>query len=78
MSLRDVPLRPEYRSLLHDVVSDFYTPTLSEATLYQRAVGFFSSSALTYLSAGILGLVRNWRLNFPLTMMVTATVKKNI
>lgn len=59
MSLRDVPLRPEYRSLLHDVVNDFYTPTLSEATLYQRAVGFFSSSALTYLSAGILGLVRN-------------------
>lgn len=59
MSLRDVPLKTEYRSLLNNVIETFYTPILSESVLYKRAVGFFSSSALIELSAGILGLVKN-------------------
>lgn len=59
MSLRDIPLKTEYRSLLNNVVETFYTPVLSESVLYKRAVGFFSSSALIELSAGILGLVKN-------------------
>lgn len=58
MSLRDIPLKTEYRSLLNNVVETFYTPVLSESVLYKRAVGFFSSSALIELSAGILGLVK--------------------
>lgn len=59
MSLQDITLKTEYRSLLDNVVSEFYTPALSESTLYKRAVGFFSSSALLELSSGILGLVKN-------------------
>ena len=59
MSFRELDIKPEYRSKLDDVISDFYTPVLRESVLYQRAVGFFSSSALLALSAGICGLVNN-------------------
>ena len=38
MSLKDVELKKEYRSLLDNVVQDFYIPLLKDATLYQRAV----------------------------------------
>lgn len=53
MSLKDVELKKEYRSLLDNVVQDFYIPLLKDATLYQRAVGFFSSSSLVEISKGI-------------------------
>ena len=59
MSLRDIPLKTEYRSLLDNVISEFYTPVLTQSVMYKRAVGFFSSSALIDLSAGIIGLVKN-------------------
>ena len=59
MSFQDLQLKSEYRSLLNDVVSNFYVPVLNESVLYKRAVGFFSSSALLKLSSGILGLVKN-------------------
>lgn len=53
MSLQDVTLKKEYRSLIDNVVQDFYLPLLKEARLYQRAVGFFSSSSLVEISKGI-------------------------
>lgn len=53
MGLADVELKKEYRSLLDNVVQDFYVPLLRKATLYQRAVGFFSSSSLVEISKGI-------------------------
>jgi len=59
LSFTDLKIKTEYRSLLDDVVKDFYTPVLIEAVLYKRAVGFFSSSALIELMNGIMGLVRN-------------------
>ena len=59
LSLRDVDIKSEYRSLIDKVSADFYIPLLKEAKLYQRAVGFFSSSALVEISKGIIGLVRN-------------------
>lgn len=59
MSLREISLNDSYRSFLSDVVKDFYIPALSHAVLYQRAVGFFSSSALISLMEGIKGLVAN-------------------
>ena len=46
MSLRNVSIKKEYRSLIDNVVQDFYLPLLKEASIYKRAVGFFSSSAL--------------------------------
>ncbi|MBV1756492.1 MAG: DEAD/DEAH box helicase family protein [Dethiosulfatibacter sp.] len=59
MSLRDIILKNEYRSLTDNVVKDFYIPALNEAMVYKRAVGFFSSSALVEISKGISGLIRN-------------------
>lgn len=59
MSFTDLQLKKEYRSLVCNVVDSFYTPVLSEAVLYKRAVGFFSSSALISLTEGIGGLIRN-------------------
>lgn len=59
MSLADIHIKNEYRSLLDNVVTDFYIPVLRESTLYQRAVGFFSSSALIAISKGVEGLVAN-------------------
>lgn len=59
MSLKDLEIKKEYRSFIDDVVIDFYIPLLQEAILYQRAVGFFSSSALTMIAKGIEGLIEN-------------------
>lgn len=59
MSLADIHIKNEYRSLLDNVVTDFYIPILQESILYQRAVGFFSSSALIAISKGVEGLVAN-------------------
>lgn len=59
MSLKDCALKNEYRSFRDNIVEDFYVPVLKEAILYQRAVGFFSSSALSLIADGIEGLVKN-------------------
>jgi superfamily II DNA or RNA helicase len=59
MSLKDIEIKSEYRSLLDNVVRDFYIPLLQQAVIYKRAVGFFSSTALVEISKGISGLVRN-------------------
>lgn len=59
MSLQEIEVKTEYRSLLDNVARDFYIPLLSKAVSYKRAVGFFSSSALTEISKGITGLVKN-------------------
>jgi len=59
LSFKDLEIKTEYRSLLDNVIKDFYVPVLKESVLYKRAVGFFSSSALLALSAGICGLIKN-------------------
>lgn len=59
MSLRDVDIKIEYRSLIDNVAKEFYIPLLNEACLYKRAVGFFSSSSLVEISKGISGLIKN-------------------
>lgn len=53
MSFKDTPLKNEYRSLIDNVVQDFYLPLLHDAVSYKRAVGFFSSSSLVEISKGI-------------------------
>ncbi|MEG1724751.1 MAG: DEAD/DEAH box helicase family protein [Anaerovoracaceae bacterium] len=59
MSFLDISIKTEYRSLIDDMVNDFYTPLLNESTIYKRAVGFFSSSALIEISKGISELIKN-------------------
>lgn len=56
MNLKDKYIKNEYRSLLDNVVQDFYIPLLKEAVSYKRAVGFFSSSSLVELTKGIASM----------------------
>ena len=55
MSLKDhnSEIKTEYRTLIDNVVRQFYIPLLREAVYYRRAVGFFSSTSLVEISKGI-------------------------
>lgn len=59
MGFKDIKIEPMYNSLMNNVVDEFYTPVLSQSILYERAVGFFSSTALLELAKGIEGLIKN-------------------
>ena len=59
MGFLNIDIKSEYRSRLDNVIKDFYVPVLKQSVLYKRAVGFFSSTALVEMSAGICGLVKN-------------------
>lgn len=59
MSFKDLHLLKYYKTYKNDIIGDFYTPVLQQAILYQRAVGFFSSTALIDLTKGISGMIRN-------------------
>lgn len=57
LSFRDLEIQNEYRSKLANVTREFYTPILNEAITYDRAVGFFSSTALIAIAQGLLPFV---------------------
>lgn len=59
MSLQDISVKTEYRSLIDNVVQDFYIPLLEQAKVYKRAVGFFSSSSLIEITKGIATMALN-------------------
>ena len=59
MALTNIEIRDEYRSLLHNVTREFYVHLLSEAMIYKRAVGFFSSTVLSEIADGIACLAQN-------------------
>lgn len=58
MSFADIEIQKSYKTNSSNIVQDFYLPVLSEAVLYKRAVGFFTSGALIELSKGISGLIK--------------------
>ena len=57
MGFKDHKVKSEYRSLIDNVVQDFYIPLLRESVSYKRAVGFFSSSSLVEISKGIANAI---------------------
>lgn len=59
MAFTDLKLLKHYKTYKNNIVKEFYTPVLQEAILYQRSVGFFSSTALIELTKGISGIVKN-------------------
>ena len=59
MSLQDVSVKNEYRSLIDNVVQEFYIPLLEQAKVYKRAVGFFSSFSLVEITKGIATMASN-------------------
>jgi superfamily II DNA or RNA helicase len=59
MSFENLSLLSHYKTYKNNIVNEFYTPILQEAVLYQRSVGFFSSTALIELTKGISGIIKN-------------------
>lgn len=57
--LRDVVLREEYRSDEDDLAREFYVPCLAESVRYDRAVGYFTSAALTLVTRGLVPFLEN-------------------
>jgi hypothetical protein len=58
LSLQELAIRDEYRSDRCDLIEDFYIPCLEQATVYSRAVGFFSSTSMIAVSKGLTALIR--------------------
>lgn len=56
--LNTLNLRQSYRSDQHDIIREFYVPCLSVSTHYRRAVGFFSSTALSVAAKGLHTFLR--------------------
>ena len=59
MSLKDLTIQDEYRSSECNIVKDFYIPCLEQATVYNRAVGYFSSSSMACVAQGLTAFVRS-------------------
>ena len=59
MSLQNIEIKSEYRTLQDNIIKHFFIPLLSQAVCYKRSVGFFSSSALIKFSEGICKFVEN-------------------
>lgn len=59
MTFKDLDIKPDYRSFHDDIVNEFYIPVLKKAVKYDRAVGFFSSTALLEIADGIDQLIIN-------------------
>ena len=57
--LRDLDLKRRYRSHQDHLVRDFYVPCLGESIRYSRAVGYFSSAALSTAAQGLPSFVRS-------------------
>ena len=59
MTLKEISLKYEYRSDGADLVKDFYTPCLKNATRYWRAVGYFTSNGLALNVKGLSTFIRH-------------------
>lgn len=72
VSFKDLHILKHYKTYKNDIIKEFYTPVLKEAVLYQRAVGFFSSTALIDLTKGISGMIKNGgRIQFIVSPLLT-------
>lgn len=59
MSLQDIPFHDTYWSGENDLINEFYIPCLSESIEYCRAVGYFNSSILCYITNGLFPFIQN-------------------
>lgn len=60
MSLRDLELKYSYKSKGNEKIAEtFLNPALSQASLYKRSVGFFSSSVFELIGPGVETLKNN-------------------
>lgn len=59
MSFKSLDIKPSYESGIGDIVQDFYEPVLTEAVLYDRISGFFSSTSLAVAARGMCNFIKN-------------------
>lgn len=59
MSLQDIDFRDTYWSGENNLLEEFYIPCLKQSTEYCRAVGYFNSSILCYITNGLFPFIRN-------------------
>ncbi len=57
--LRDLQYQGVYKSDLDNILEDFYFPALSVANQYDRAVGYFSASTISYAAQALSVFVKN-------------------
>lgn len=57
--LRDIAAKGVYKSDQDNILEDFYFPALSMAASYDRAVGFFSGSTLSYAAQALSTFITN-------------------
>lgn len=58
MNYKDIPLEISYTSVGEEKFAQILNPLLTCTKTYKRSVGFFSSSALSFIGAGILEMAR--------------------
>lgn len=56
--LRSIPAKGVYKSDRDNILEDFYIPALTVASSYDRAVGFFSSSTLSYAAQALTAFIK--------------------
>lgn len=59
MNFKEFPINISYASVGEESFSEILNPLLTCTKIYKRSVGFFSSSALNFISDGILEMTRN-------------------
>jgi hypothetical protein len=59
LSLEKLEILDEYRSDTHNLIQDFYISCLEKASVYDRAVGFFSSTSMAAVSRGLTAFIRS-------------------
>ena len=59
MVFTELIIKKEYRTSRTSIAEDFYKPILKMAKTYDRAVGFFSSTALANIATGLIPFVKN-------------------
>jgi hypothetical protein len=53
-------IKPIYSTDKDNILGDFHLPVLSNATRYDRAVGYFSTENLSLFTRGVLSLKMNF------------------
>lgn len=59
MNFKDYEIKVSYRSVGEQTISSIINPLLSCTKFYKRSVGYFSSSALNFISDGLILLAEN-------------------
>lgn len=59
MPFKKINLKSTYNSEEDSILKDFYIPVLEQAVSYNRAVGFFSATMLTYAAQGLSKFASN-------------------